>query len=131
MTNALSNNRGFTLIEVLVAMVIMLVGVIGLLQTVNVATEHNLRNLLRDEAVRVADIKMREFAALPFDDLNTNTTQTINSAARSSLKSFVVTRQITDLPTSTNPTSRRIDVTVQWSYRGQNYSHRISRIVAR
>lgn len=130
MTSVFSNKRGFTLIEVLVAMVIMLVGLVGLLQAINIATEHNLRNYLRDEAVRVADLKMREFAALPFNSIVGNTTQNVSRGARSGSKAFVVTRQITDLPTSVNPTSKRIDITVQWVYRGTGYTHRISRIVS-
>lgn len=51
-----SNNRsGFTLIEFCVAVLIMMVGLLGLLQAVNMATQHNLGNLLRNEAISVAD----------------------------------------------------------------------------
>ena len=50
-----SSSSGFTLIEVMVAMVITLVGLLGLLQSVNLATEHNIKNALRDEAVQVGE----------------------------------------------------------------------------
>jgi type IV pilus assembly protein PilV len=50
-----TNNRGFTLMEVLVAIVILSVGMLALLQTVNVALVHTSTNMLRDEAVQQAD----------------------------------------------------------------------------
>ncbi len=52
------NNRGFTLVEVLIALVVILIGLLGLLQVALLSIEHNFRNLLRDEAVNIADQMM-------------------------------------------------------------------------
>src|SRR5690242_4983690 len=68
---SLSNNRGFTLLEVLIAMVIMLVGMLGLLQAIILATESNAKNMLRDEAVLVSDSWMGLLKARPFDFIST------------------------------------------------------------
>ena len=54
-----SNKKaGFTLIEFCVATLIMMVGLLGLLQGVNLAIEQNLGTLIRNEAVSVADEQM-------------------------------------------------------------------------
>ncbi len=54
-----SNNRsGFTLIEFCFAVLIMMVGLMGLLQTINMATLHNLGTVLRNEAISLADEQM-------------------------------------------------------------------------
>lgn len=54
----LNNQAGFTLIEFCVSVVIMMVGLLGLLQAINMATIHNLDSLLRNEAVSLADKEM-------------------------------------------------------------------------
>jgi type IV pilus assembly protein PilV len=54
-----SNNRsGFTLIEFCFAVLIMMVGLMGLLQAINMATLHNLGTVLRNEAISLADENM-------------------------------------------------------------------------
>jgi prepilin-type N-terminal cleavage/methylation domain-containing protein len=52
------NKKGFTLVEVLVAMVIILVLLLGLVQAAILSIESNLRNVFRDEAVRIAEQRM-------------------------------------------------------------------------
>ncbi len=54
----LNNKSGFTLIEFCVAVLIMMVGLMGLLQAVNMATMHNLGTVLRNEAISLADENM-------------------------------------------------------------------------
>jgi type IV pilus assembly protein PilV len=127
---AFSNNHGFTLIEVLVAMVVMMVGLVGLLQSINVATEHNIRNYLRDEAVRVGNEKMRDDVTLPFTAITSNTGAfTLTRKVRTGSKSFAVKRTVTGLPAS-SPTSKKIDIVISWSYKGTTYTHTLYRIVA-
>ena len=51
----LADNRGFTLIEVMVAILIMTIGMLALLQTVNLAIVHNTSNKLRNDGIVFAD----------------------------------------------------------------------------
>ena len=46
-------NRGFTLVEVMVAMLILFIGMMALLWALTAAVEHNLKNQMTDEAVRL------------------------------------------------------------------------------
>jgi type IV pilus assembly protein PilV len=57
-------------VEVLVAVLITLVGLMGLLQAVSLVTEQNVRNARRDEGVRIADKFMERFRSLPFDNIS-------------------------------------------------------------
>lgn len=131
MTISLLNNKGFTLIEVVVAMLIMLVGLMGLLQAVSVATEHNLRNQLRDEAVRIADQHLRQYASISFTNLTSHTEpRSITRNFRSGSSTFTVLRTVTGLPTATSPTSKQVAIQVGWTYKQKPYSHQINTIVA-
>lgn len=114
-----SNRSGFTLIEVMVAMVIMLVGLLGLLQSVNLATEVNLKNHLRDEATRVAETVMNEMRTAPFEANYSNFT-TVASKIRNSAKGYRVRRTSTNLSDS-----KEYQVDVRWKYKNYSATHSI------
>lgn len=48
------NKEGMTLVEVLIAMVVLLLVSLALMQTALVSIDANMRNVLRDESVSVA-----------------------------------------------------------------------------
>lgn len=51
-------NGGFTLVEMMISMVVILIVLLGLVQAAVLSIEHNVRNQLRDEAVRIAEQRM-------------------------------------------------------------------------
>jgi len=56
----------------LVAMVIILVALLGLVQAAFLSIDNNLKNLLRDEAVRLAEEQMNVLKSLPINDVPYN-----------------------------------------------------------
>jgi type IV pilus assembly protein PilV len=111
-------------------MVIMMVGLVGLLQSINIATEHNLRNYLRDEAVRIGNEKMRDDVTLPFAAITSNTGSfTMTRRVRTGTKAFAVKRTVTGLPAAA-PTSKKVDIEIRWAFKGNTYRHTLYRIVA-
>jgi len=65
------------------AMLIMTVGLLGLLQSMQVAYQHSARNKLREEAVLLADAQMNQFRSLSFDSITANGVfQVISSGGR-------------------------------------------------
>ena len=118
-----SSSSGFTLIEVMVAMVITLVGLLGLLQSVNLATEHNIKNALRDEAVQVGEDYLSDLRGRPL--ANISGVRIVPSRLRGNQKSFVVT-QSTNVMSNSN--ARELIVRVSWSYKNVSSHHEVRTI---
>jgi len=121
----LSNKRGFTLIEVVVAMGIMLVGLLGLLATANLAMDFNTRDYMRDEAVRVGERFMNSAKNAAYSSITAGTTNdTYTSTIRGISKTYNVTRTVNQL---TN--TKHVSIVVNWTYKGQNYFHGVDSVV--
>ena len=63
------NSKAFTMLEVLVAIVIMTVGLLGMLQAINLAISSNLQNDMRNQAVLIAEDRMAQVKSMPFDNI--------------------------------------------------------------
>ena len=128
-----SDNSGFTLIELLAAMVIMLVGLLGLLQTVNVALLHNMSNQLRNDAILVADEHMSLEMTKPFDLISTvppNPGPYVKNVVRkiyNADKSYTVTRSGASVTSNT----KSVSIVVSWTYKGQSYTQNISSLISK
>ncbi|MEI7817422.1 MAG: prepilin-type cleavage/methylation domain-containing protein [Desulfuromonadales bacterium] len=133
---SLISKSGFTLIEFCVAVLIMMVGLLGLLQAVNLATEHNLATLLRNEAISLADEQMVTAKILPFDTLAPATSY-INRKTRAGFNNYSVVRTTQVSRTTTHPitgvitvTSQEVSLRVSWRFKGSRFSHTISTLIA-
>lgn len=120
-----SNSCGFTLVEMLMAMLVMTVGLLGLLQCVVVAYQHGTKTRLRTEAVLVAEKWMHEWTRQPFDNISTgiDLSDVENKQVDSVPWSCEVTRKA-ELAGSTT-TTLKLTVRVRWSSRGETASHEI------
>lgn len=123
-----SDKKGFTMIEVLVAMVILVVGMLGLLQAVNLAIETNVKNIMRDEAVFVAEEQMSRAKIPTFANITCTGQKTIGvqKATRSIFKTYSASKTV-DVATSDR--SKRIQVGVAWRHRGIRYEHLVSSVI--
>lgn len=126
-TLPLNNRYGFTLIEVLVALLILMVGMMALLSAATEAISLNLDNLLRDEAVQVADAKMRVVKgnksatfASPFNNISTTSHETSKLRAKS--LSYTVSLS----SSSTGGNSNLLQVLVSWNFKNNTKQHELS-----
>lgn len=124
------NSSGFTLVELLVAMVIMLVGLLGLTYSVEIAMEHNLKNQMRGEVTRVAEEVMSDMRSRPFDSVSA-TSMVIPSKLRNINRSYTVTKKIVALPNPTGTVSRQYQVDVKWLYKNVSTTHSIVTVRSR
>jgi len=113
---------GFTLIEVLVSIVILMVGLLGMFQAVNLALDKNLENQLRQKAIAVAEQQLNDLKGRSFSNITGNTSNFVRVASGSIFKNISVQRQITDLA-ATNSLTKQVSIRVWWNYRGRPYEH--------
>lgn len=122
------NQSGFTLIEIMIAFVIILIVMLGLLNLTAQVTEVGVRNAIRDEAVRLAEEIMDQERAKPFDDikpLDGKKTRKIRNV------SFEYEYSVSAQPNSNDANIKIISVKIGWYHRGKEYTHSISSIVRR
>jgi type IV pilus assembly protein PilV len=130
------NSAGFSLVEVMVAILIMMIGMFGLLEAINASVQHNLRNQLRNEAVVVGQRYMAQLKGLPFDpspDFKSYSVTTVQSGIRGVAKNYMVQRDSAVLAVDgeNKATSRQLTVTVKYAYRNQSSLNRVVTVVPR
>ena len=117
--------RGFTLVEIMVALLVFSVIMLGVAGGLIATLKTNRGNVLRDEALRIAEDELNQLKGLPFSSVNTSdklldtggawkTQSAVVSNIRSGTISFVWAKQISDLTTATATAFKRIDVAVGW-----------------
>ena len=105
----------------MVAMLIMTVGLLGLLQSVMMAYEHNTRNKLREEALLVGEEQMNGLRGRVQDTINPPPFLTTTTAVKLILgvnKKFSVIREYQPMGTA-----NRLKVTVHWSFKNVSSTH--------
>ncbi len=132
---ALKDKKGLTLIEVMISLVVLLLVFLALLQTALVSIDSNMANVLRDEAVNIAEEQMNVARNTSFDILALGTTD-VSPPARSirniAAFTYTVTRTISNVKTNS---SIQVVITVTWDWKdrtaanGDPYTHTISAIL--
>lgn len=110
-------NKGFTLIEVLISMIILTVLLLGLLGALAKAIDLNVRNYLRDEAVKIAQEKLEEYRNIGFDNVVSGNS-TLSVPFRNNNYTFTLNSNVDDFSDF-----KKITLTVNWSYKGKNYTY--------
>ena len=115
-----NNDRGFSLVEMLVAMVIILVAILGLFQVTLLSIDSNVINVLRDEAVRLAEERMDQLKSLPVTDEalppgNQCDAVQVKRNLRNFIESYQVCTTIIDL--SGDVTKKSVQVVVGWNHK--------------
>jgi prepilin-type N-terminal cleavage/methylation domain-containing protein len=118
-------SRGFTLIEVLVAICILVIGMLAVLSALVTTMEQNLNNLSMDEAVRIAEQQMNQLRNTSFTGL-TNGNLPIARNFRNFTRTFNVVWTVTNLSAS----SKTIQVVVSWTHKGILHQHSVTSIMS-
>lgn len=120
------DNKGFTLIEVLVASIILTIAMLGILETMVLSMQQNLNNYSKNESVRIAEQRMNELRNTSFASLASGSS-TVTRSFKNFTKNFSVVWNVTALTAN----SVAIQVVVSWNIRGKSYSHSITSIISR
>lgn len=127
----ISNNKGVTLVEVMIALVILLIVFMGLIQASLLTMQSNMKNVLRDEAVRITSDRMSILRSAPFGDINKDTTTDtypLNFTANTNRN----VRNVANHPfnvainvVTVGADNKQMTVTTTWSWQGENFTHSI------
>ena len=115
------DNKGFTMIEVLIAMAIFLIGflAVGAMQMSSV--NGNAYARMRTEATALAAQHAEKFLAMNFADIDASLADyPINEGPFTIATPNVISR--TDTPELNATNNRTINITVQWNQKGKNKS---------
>jgi len=123
----MSNNKGFSLIEIMISLVVLLVIFIGLMQGALVSIDSNMRDNLREEGISIANSQMLTARDMSFAALDSfTTTVNINKNFRNMPPfPFTVTPAVSILDAN----NKEVTITVSWTWKGQVYSHSVASIV--
>lgn len=120
-----SDNAGFTLIEVMVSIIILMVGMLGLLEALGLASHQVVRNGLRTEAVKLAENQMIGMKITRFDKITSLPFISISSSIRGGTAKYGVSR--TSKHISDN-ISKELTVRVDWNYKNVSNFHEVRTI---
>lgn len=129
MTVSKNSVSGMTLVEVLVAMVIVFIVFLGMSSAGLVVLDQNIKNSQRDEAVSVAEMEIQKVRNTPFDNLVSDTTPRHEFRQIRGLNmDYTVNRTV--LPFITH---KQVTANVSWTRWENNvqkaYSHQVMTIV--
>lgn len=128
-----SESRGFSLVEMMVALVILSVSILGMTSLTLTSIRTNVENDLRNAAIRLTSEIAEEVGAMPIENVvatPVGTPETHQVRIRGTNVAFKVARVVTPL---TNDL-RQVDITVTYSFKGTDnksnsavvYKHRAS-----
>jgi type IV pilus assembly protein PilV len=119
------NADGFTLIEVMVSIIILMVAMLGTFQVINLALDKNVENQLRQRGMAVAEQQLNDIKAIPFNNLTTpSATSDVHVAIGPVAKDFTVTRLVQNIA-GTQSHTKQVSVQVSWTYKGRLYQHQV------
>jgi prepilin-type N-terminal cleavage/methylation domain-containing protein len=122
-------NRGFTLIEVLVAIVILFISMMAVLHALGLSVEHNMKNIIMDEAVRLSEQKMNELRNTPITTLASSNPSTEVPISRN-FRNITIDYNVNWIVESLSADSRAIQVLVQWRWKNIAHQHTATSIVS-
>lgn len=125
MATVQKRNKGFTLVEVMVAIAILMISMLAVLHALGLSVEHNMKNLLMDEAVRISEQTMNELrnqSVLALVNGNTSTSRRF--------RNITVTFNTNWIIQNLSANSRAIQVVVRWTFRGIPHIHSATSIVS-
>jgi prepilin-type N-terminal cleavage/methylation domain-containing protein len=135
---ALRDKRGVSLVEVMIALVVLLIVFMGLMQASIVAIQANMRNILRDEAVRTTANVMAQLRSAPIDDIERNGVADPNPLNfnwdQDGTANGVHTVQVRNTPipftiaVNVVPVGdhKQLAITTTWAWQGESFTHSLS-----
>lgn len=129
MAVSVKSNRGFSLLELMVALVIIGVSIVSLMQLSITVLNNNLRIDVRNKAIEILSNHVYDLVSKPFDKISVgNDNFTRESIIRSFKEKYTIFDNITFQPAGN---LKIVDSKIEWRFRGNTYSYKITTVVAK
>jgi prepilin-type N-terminal cleavage/methylation domain-containing protein len=131
MTKDRCNKQGFTLIEVMVALLILAFGLTASMVGIMKALDQNMRSEMRNDAIKIAQEQEEMVRNMPYTNIATlPTPQTISRQVRNLLVNYTVTfTQPTVVASPLGMGMTLTQFTIQWTYKKQQYYYVLQTVV--
>ena len=137
---AIKREEGFTLIETLVSVLLLAIVMLALLEAVTFYTQHNMNNMLRDEAVRITQDTLYNLRTQDYGVVTNGGTVSGRNCTAPATPPGVITKQLrvgtfsfTTCWTVTEDDLRQhktVTAYTTWTLQKQTFSHQASIIVS-
>jgi Tfp pilus assembly protein PilV len=145
----LRSNTGLTLVEVIISLVIALLVFLALMQTALVGIDVNMRNVLRDEAVNIAEMRLNSMRNIPYTSIasDTGSLSAYDCPTGFSSTGVPVERNIKNITgfdfctsmvctefggdgncATSDADNKQVAVRVGWKWKGENYTHSVTTV---
>ena len=121
-------DAGFTLIEFCVAILILAVGILALLQTVNLAIKQNASNRMTKDAMAIADQAMSLERGNSFSAITSNVSFKPVNTFGMGYKNYSVVELVLKMPPLA-PDSKKIQFTVSWKDKNGRHTHSLTTLL--
>ena len=111
------------------AMLVLTVGLLGLLQSLQLGYRQNLRDRVRNEAVQLAEEQMHDRRRGTFDEIGDFQTE-ISKKVGGGEVPFEVAGVVDKMGSTARP-AKKLRVTVSWTVHGERFNHEIFTVRAR
>lgn len=126
------NKQGFTLLETIIAVTILTVMMFGSLKALMEMYEIASNNILRDQAVRLADEILTDYRNIPYDDslldIGVDAQYPKNYQRQVNNANVVYTATVTVATAVTN-VAKSVQVQITWNVKNKPYSYTTSTVV--
>lgn len=119
----LKNNKGVSLVEMMIALVILLLVFLALMQVALISIDSNLKNLIRDEAVNIAEQRLSDLRNKPFDDTFLPTGSADETGIVRSFRGINITFTPNRTITNLSIDNKLIIIAVGWDWKGEHFTH--------
>ncbi len=128
MAISVKSNKGFSLLELMVALVIIGISIVSLMQLSVAVLNNNLRNDIRNAAIEILSNHVYDLVSEPFDKISVG----IDNFTRTRIiRSFWEKYNIFDNVTKPMNNFVIIDSKVKWKFKGKTYTYEITTVVAK
>ena len=124
------NKKGFTLIELMVAVVILMISMTAILHSIIQYQRINLENTMRNESMRIVEAQLEQLRSQQFAQLVPGGPYTPGSQPVRTIRNVSVAYTVNWTIESISSNSVAIRVNVTWPYRGITHRHNASTIIS-